>query len=56
MTDESTKPVVELRWTKPIVLASLAVLTGAVFFGFLFPNAKRAIVAGVLISPIPPVP
>lgn len=44
------------RWTAPVVIGSLVVLGTAFVFGLLFPKARKAIAAGVIISPIPPLP
>lgn len=55
MADEPSK-LVELRWTKPVVVASVVVLAAAVVFGYIFPRARRAIAVGVVVSPIPPLP
>jgi hypothetical protein len=53
MTDESAKPS---GWVKPVVLGSVAVLALALVAALVFPRARTAIAAGVLISPIPPIP
>lgn len=52
MTDES-KPS---GWAKPVILASVAVLSLALVAALLFPKARSAIAAGVIVSPIPPIP
>jgi len=44
------------RWTAPIVVGSIVVLGTAFVFGLLYPKARKTIAAGVLISPIPPIP
>lgn len=44
------------RWTAPVVVGSIIVLGTAFVFGLLYPKARKAIAAGVLISPIPPLP
>lgn len=44
------------RWTVPVVVGSIVVLGTAFVFGLLYPRARKAITAGVLISPIPPIP
>ncbi len=46
----------ERTWTKPVLLGSLAVLGVATVLAILYPRARAAIGAAVLISPIPPVP
>jgi hypothetical protein len=51
---EAVKP--RPRWTTPVVVGSIVVLGTAFVFGLLYPKARKAIAAGVLISPIPPLP
>jgi hypothetical protein len=51
---EPVKP--QPRWTVPVVIGSIVVLGTAFVFGLLYPRARKAIAAGVLISPIPPIP
>ena len=51
---ETVKP--RPRWTTPVVVGSIVVLGTAFVFGLLYPRARKAIAAGVLISPIPPIP
>lgn len=50
------EPKREPRWAGPVVFASIAVLTVATVLALLYPRARAAIAAGVIISPIPPVP
>lgn len=49
------EPVPRSRWTG-VVVGSIVVLGTAFVFGLLYPRARKAIAAGVLISPIPPIP
>lgn len=44
------------RWTAPVVVGSIVVLGTAFVFGLLYPKARKAIAAGVILSPIPPIP
>jgi hypothetical protein len=41
---------------KTVTVASISVLGAAVILGILFPKARKAITAAVIVSPIPPVP
>jgi hypothetical protein len=43
-------------WPKPIVLGSLAVLGVSLVLAILYPRARAAIGAAIIISPIPPIP
>lgn len=43
-------------WPKPVVLGSLAVIGVSLVLAILYPRARAAIGAAVIISPIPPVP
>lgn len=58
MADDSQTQAVKSRprWTTPVVVGSIVVLGTAFVFGLLYPKARKAITAGVLISPIPPIP
>jgi hypothetical protein len=58
MSDEQPTEAVKprSRWTAPVVVGSIVVLGTAFVFGLLYPRARKAIAAGVLISPIPPIP
>jgi hypothetical protein len=46
----------EVRWPKPVVLGSLAVIGVSLVLAILYPRARAAIGAAVIISPIPPIP
>ena len=57
MNSEQAQPMQSKpRWTTPVVVGSVVVLATAFVFGVLFPKARKAITAGVIISPIPPIP
>jgi hypothetical protein len=43
-------------WPKPVVLGSLAVIGVSLVLAILYPRARAAIGAAVIISPIPPIP
>ena len=43
-------------WARPLLLGSAAVLTLAVLAALVFPRARAAITAAVIVSPIPPIP
>lgn len=53
MTDDSAKPS---GWVKPVVLGSVAVVALALVAALVFPRARTAIAAGIIVSPIPPIP
>lgn len=50
--DDAMQPI----WPKPVILGSLAVVGVSLVVAILYPRARAAIAAAVIISPIPPVP
>lgn len=43
-------------WQKPVILGSVAVIGISLVLAILYPRARAAIGAAVMISPIPPIP
>jgi hypothetical protein len=42
------------RLARELVLASVTVIGVALLFGFLFPRTRKVLIAGLMVSPIPP--
>lgn len=53
---ESTTAKPQPRWAAPVVVGSIVVLGLAVVVGVLFPKTRKIVAAGVIVSPIPPLP
>lgn len=56
MQTDPANEATPLNWPKPVILGSLAVLGVSLVVAILYPRARAAIAAAVILSPIPPVP